>query len=48
MIWYSVDIRCHEVLITFMKSRDAKLSNNTNLKARASIFITERFAKQTG
>ena len=45
MIWYSVDIRCDEFLITFMKSRDAKLPNNTNLEASASILMAERFAK---
>ena len=45
MIWYSVDVTCDESFITFMRSREAKLPNNTNLKARASIFMAERVAK---
>ena len=32
-------------LITFIESGDAKLRNNTNLKARAFIFTAVRFAK---
>ena len=43
MIWYSVNIEYDGILITFMKSRDAKLSNN--LKARVFIFTVARFAK---
>ena len=32
-------------LITFIESGDAKLPNNTNLKAQAFIFTAARFAK---
>ena len=46
MIWYSVNIRCDEVLIIFVTSRDTKFPNNTNLKARAFQFTAARFAKR--
>ena len=36
MIWYSVDNRCDEFLITFMKSRDAKLSMHSFPGAHAT------------
>ena len=39
MIWYSVDIRCDGFFITVIKSRDANLPNNTNLKACVSMFM---------
>ena len=45
MIWYSVNIRCDEVLIIFVTSRDTKFPNNTNSKARAFQFKAARFAK---